>query len=287
MQSPTQPHVPHAVLSTGVDWITATAQKGFTRWDMSEYARHERARLMDAGEPIKTGYRLGYYGWQVEGFFHGQREGSSIIIASGALADRVWRPVVNVSDNISRLDLQVTVATPSDRPHLGVQACEALRGGIPRKVRTKNVTLITSQPQGETLILGKRTSDQYGRLYDKASEARLGAARSVWRYEVELKRHAALAAATALRGSDAPQAVAGALVHGWFDARGVAPIFTPDQTFCPQNPVQSLTNRNVLTWFEESLSITIQRAIARHGLERVLEALGLLNQVEPKRKGGE
>lgn len=287
MQSPTQPHVPHALLSSGVDWITATAQNGFTRADMMEYARHERDRLIEAGETIKTGYRLGYYGWQVEGFFHGQREGSSIIVASGALADRVWRPVSNVSDNVARLDLQVTVATPTDQPHLGVQAAEALRGGIPRKVRVKNATLITSQPQGETLCLGKRTSDQYGRLYDKASEAQMGAPRSIWRYEVELKRRSANAATTDLRGSQTPHAVASSLVWNWFDARGVTPVFTPDQFFCPQKPDQTPPNRNVLTWFEESLSITVARAVRRYGLERVLEALGLPRQVDENRERSE
>lgn len=284
MQSPNQPHVPHALLSSGVDWITATAQKGSTRWDMSEYARHERDRLIESGETIKTGYRLGYYGWQVEGFFHGRREGSSIIVASGALADRVWRPVSSVADNVARLDLQVTLATPTDRPHLGVQACEALRGGIPRKVHTKNVTLITSQPQGETLLVGKRSSDQYGRLYDKASEAKVGEPRSMWRYEIELKRRAANAAATDLRGSEAPHAVAGSLVWNWFNSRGVVPVYTPDLLFCPQKPEQFLPNRNVLTWFEESLSITVARAVNRHGLERVLEALGLLKQVQENRE---
>lgn len=278
MQSPSQPLVSHSLLSAGVDWITCTAQSGSTRWDMTEYARRERDRLIEAGESIKAGYRLGYYGWQVEGFFHGQRDGSSIIVASGATADRVWRAASNVSDNVARLDLQVTVATPLDRPHLGKQAAEALRGGIPRKVRVKNARLIISQPQGETLCLGRRTSDQYGRLYDKASEAKLGEPRSIWRYEVELKRRAASAAATDLRGSQTPHAVASALVWSWFNARGVVPVYTPDLMFCPQNPPPTAPSRNVLTWFEESLSITVARAVRRYGRERVMQALGLLTQ---------
>jgi len=287
VQSANQPHVPHAILSAGVDWITATAQQGSTRWDMTEYARHERERLMDSGETIKTGYRLGYYGWQVEGFFHGQREGSSIIIASGEVADHVWRPVSNVADNVARLDLQVTVATPTDLPHLGVQAYAALKSGSPRKVHAKNVTLITSQPEGETCSIGKRSSDQYGRIYDKATEAKLGAARSVWRYEVELKRNPASSAATALRDTHSHQSASSQLVWNWFNTRGVAPIFTPDLSFCTQKPGQRITNRNVLTWFEECLSITVQRAVRRHGVERVIEALGLSTMVDVKPQRGE
>jgi hypothetical protein len=284
MQSVSQPAIPHEILSSGVDWITATAQKGSTRWDMQVYADNERRRLMDSGEPIKTGYRMGYHGWQCEGFFHGNREGGSIVVASGAVAHNVFRSVANVSDHISRLDVQTTVAFPQDRPHLGIQAYSALKAGSPSRVRLKNVTLITSQPQGETVNLGKRSSDQYARLYDKATESRVGEARSVWRYEVEYKRRQAGAIAARLLGDHPAEMVALSVVHDHFNARGVAPVFTPSPTFCPQKPISADISRNILTWFEESLSITVARAISRHGLERVLEALGLATQVDIKRQ---
>jgi hypothetical protein len=159
-----------------------------------------------------------------------------------------------------------------------------LQSGLPSKVRMKNVTLITSQPEGETINLGKRSSDQYARLYDKATEARMGDARSVWRYEVEYKRRQAGAIATRLRGNAPAEMVALKVVHEHFSARGVSPVFTPDPTFCPQKPFFTSENRNVLTWFEQSLSITVRRAVNRHGLERVLEALGLASQVDIKRQ---
>lgn len=284
MQSVSQPTIPHDILSSGVDWITATAQKGSTRWDMQQYADNQRRRLMDAGEPITTGYRLGYYGWQCEGFFHGNREGGSIVVASGAVAHNVFRAVSDIADNISRLDVQTTVSFPIERPHLGIQAYAALKSGSPSKVRLKNVTLITSQPQGETVNLGKRSSDQYARLYDKATESRVGEARSVWRYEVEYKRRQAGAVAARLRGDTPAEMVALSVVHEHFNARGVAPVFTPSPTFCPQKPMPTNLDRNILTWFEQSLSITVARAVHRHGLERVLEALGLAKQVDVKRQ---
>lgn len=283
MQSVNQPDIPHEILSSGVDWITATAQKGSTRWDMQTYADNQRRRLMDEGVPITNGYRQGYYGWQCEGFFHGSREGGSMVIASGAVAHNVFRSVANVSDHISRLDVQTTVAFPLERPHLGIQAYSAVKSGLPSKVKVKNVTLITSHPQGETCNLGKRSSDLYARLYDKATEAGMGEARSVWRYEVELKRRPAGACAARLLGDRPAEMVALSIVHDHFSARGVAPVFTPDPTFCPQKPFLGSEQRNILTWFEQSLSITVSRAVGRYGLERVLEALGLASQVDVKR----
>jgi hypothetical protein len=280
MQSTTQPAVEHSIVSAGVDWLTATASKGSSRWDMQTYSDNQRRRLMDSQETIKNGYRLGFYGWQCEGFFYGTREGCSIVVASGAVAHNVFRAVAGIADNISRLDLQVTVATPTELPRLGLQAFAAIKSGAPARRKVKNVTLIDSHPQGETCSIGRRKSDQYGRIYDKATESGEGMPRSVWRYEIELKRHSALATSTALRGSEAMESDALGLVHAWFDTRGVAPIFTPDQLFCPQKPLPTVANRDLLTWFEKTLSITVARAVRRYGAERVLEALGLLSQVE-------
>lgn len=282
MQSVSQPKVAHEFESAGVDWITATAQKGSTRLEMMEFARHQRERFMDAGVSIKSGYRLGYFGWQAEGFFHGQREGGSIIVASSETAHQCYRSILNVADHISRLDLQVTVSTPVELPNLAAQAYAALKSGSPAKVRMKNVTYIESQPQGATTNVGKRSSDGYGRIYDKASESGQGVARSRWRYEIELKRNLAVAASTTLLRFEAPTIVASRLVFDWFNARGVAPIFTPDGFSCPHEPSPSVLKRDVLKWFEQSLSITVAKAVRYHGVERVLEALGLLNHVDVK-----
>jgi hypothetical protein len=286
MQSINQPRVTHILESAGVDWITATSQHGESRWNMTEYARNERTRLMDSGETIKQAYRLGYDGWSTDGFFYGQREGGTICIASGAVADRVHRSLINVADNISRLDLQVTVATPTERPHLARQAYECVRSGSPAKVKVRNATIINTHPQGETLCIGKRASDRYARLYDKASETQSGPARSRWRYEVEFKRRASTAVARDLLGRETSQAMALDIVHRFFDSHGVAPIFTRGQVLCTHNSQISVPARNILCWFEECLSISVARAVKRYGLQRVLEALGLASQVEVKPEGG-
>jgi len=286
VQSITQAFVEHSIESAGVDWITATAQHGSSRWNMTEFARHERERLMDSEKPIKQSYRLGYDGWQSESFFYGQREGGTIIIASGATAHNVFRSARQVSDHISRLDLQVTVKTPVDRPHLAVQAFSTIKSGSPARVRVRNVTLISNHPRGETVNVGKRKSDTYGRIYDKASESGSAPPRSLWRYEVEFKRSPANAIADALCARDDPETVAQSVVWSWFDTRGVVPIFNRRPLVRPRTPFDSGESHNVLEWFRDSLSITVSKAVKRYGLPRVLEALCLSSVVDSYYKGG-
>lgn len=284
MQSITQPTVEHSIESAGVDWITASATKGSTRWDMQTFADNQRRRFMDAERPIKMGYRLGYHGWQADGFFHGQREGGSIIVASGATAHEVHRSVAEVSDHISRIDLQVTIKTPEDTPHLARHAYSVLKGGSPSRVKVKNATLIDSHPQGETCNVGKRSSDTYGRIYDKASESGKAPALTLWRYEVEFKRNPANAIAARLRADPPVEAVACGLVHEWFTARGVVPLFTPAPLLCPHKPVVTEGEHDVLAWFERSLSVTVAKAIGRYGVARTFEALRLTHYLPENRE---
>jgi len=280
MQSVTPSTLPYTIESAGVDWITATANTGSTQWELAEYTRHERERLLDADVELKHKVKLGYKGWGCEGFFYGTRDDGSIVIASGALAHRVFRSVVNCTDHISRLDLQTTVSFEKERPHLALQAYSAIKTGSPGTRRVRNATLFTSHPQGETLNLGKRSSDHYARLYDKATESGQGEPLSRWRYEVEIKRTPANLAALELVRSESPEGVAGRYVWEHFNALGVTPIYVSAELLCPHKPTRNDFSRDVLSWFEDSLRITVAKAVRRYGAARVIESLGLTGAVD-------
>jgi hypothetical protein len=287
VQAIQQPAVENEVVSAGVDWITATAKSGSTRWSMEEFARREFERVKDAGQDVKLASRLGYSGYAAPHFFHGRREGSSIIVASSHAAWNCWRSIASVADNLARLDLQVTVATPSDRPHLARQAYQLLRSSPPASIRVRNCTLIDTHPKGETCNVGKRSSDQSGRIYDKASETKQGDSLSLWRYEVEFKRNLAGSVAACLRSSSSDEAVARTLVHRWFADRGLLPIFDPSPYSALRNSPPVATDRDTLEWFRASVSVSVARMIRKRGLVPVLEALRLDSLVIPICEKGE
>lgn len=275
MQSVTQPDIPNEVIDAGVDWITGTAQTGSSMWNQEVLASDLLTRAEVCELPIKPEKRLGYTGRSFPGFFAGRREGGSILVASGAFAQDTYRSIANVSDNISRLDVQVTVRTKNDSVHLARHGMAVLRSGSPNTRRTRNATIIEGRKSGETLTLGKRLSDSFLRIYDKGVEGNCAPARTLWRYEVECKRNCADAWYSRLGRSGIDKTVAQSLVWEAFDNRGLRPIFAPGLISSTLERIYSREDHDTLAWFEDSLSVTVARMIKRVGRERVLKSLGL------------
>lgn len=284
MQTPQQLVIPAEILSAGVDWITGTAKTGGNRPHMDELATHCLQRAMDAGEDVSVSSMLGYKGYKTKHLFYGERHGGNIMRVSGAQADDLWRSVSEVSDNVSRLDLQVTVWTILEKPHVAKVIHEQIKRKEFGTIPIRNATYIEGHPSGETINLNKRGSASSARVYDKASESRLGDARTVWRYEVECHSRLTGSALAALRLSDSPASETSRLVHRWFQKRGIAPIFTPLDDSCTHDLTISRPDRDTLQWFRDSLSKTVGKQIALHGRGVVMRALGLDSQPNPECK---
>lgn len=275
MQATAQPIIANTIISSGVDWVTGTNHGGSITHYSDDFATHEFERALDLGGRVIPSSRLGYVGYQTEHFFSGSRGRGRMLIASGSRAHDLFRSVVELSDNITRLDVQVTIWTHGETPHLGRQAYACLRGKPPARVSVRNVQLIDAHPSGETCNVGKRSSDQYGRIYDKASEAKLGEARTVWRYEVEVKRAIAGAWASALSSGDDSKALATTLVRHWFADRGLQPPFSDDGYSNAFDLSVGRKASDTLAWFRDTLSKTVAREVEQHGLQTVIDALGL------------
>lgn len=285
MQTATAQPYDHTIISSGPDWITATAKLGTPSLAFEELADQELQKKRDAGGAIHQASRFGYQGHSFDGFFFGRRAEDSCIIASGP--DTPYRviPIIEAASNVSRLDLQVSVWTHGEQPHLAMESYNRLVAHRRQAHRPGRLTLITSDPNGETLNVNSRSSDQYGRLYDKASEAKLGPPRTVWRYEVEFKRSAARAYATGIHDAVSVADRTRHYVHSWFTKKGVKPTFNNVSNHGINEVRIDQSSHDVLRWFEESVSVTVARAIRSHGLKATIQALGLEALVTTNQKG--
>lgn len=265
----------YPVTSAGIDYVTASNADEFHVVMCGQYMIGMLTELKERGFHVTKSARLGYIGRATDGFFHGYNEGKTLAVLSGDLAREFGAGLIRCSQKQSRIDLQVTVDAGAERPVLSRSAYRVAtqmkqRGGRPREFK-----LTVTHPQGDTLNVNKRTSDSYGRLYDWGAAHKTGEKHRYWRYEVEAKRNYATHLATYFGHHHADKAVATRVVFDWFKATLFEPAFEPLGVSCTHERTPATDRPGVLSWFNSSVSITIEKAIAEFGPQRVSDELRL------------
>lgn len=272
----------YEIVSSGLDWVTGFNSEPFNVVMCGEYMQGIKEEMKSRGHDITKGCRMGYVGWQTDGAFHGFNEKRTLAILSSDLAREFGSGLIKVSQQTSRIDLQVTVDTCAERPVLSLSTYHFAKQSGNGRGRPRELKLTQTHPQGDTLNVCKRTSDAYGRLYDWGAAHKMEEKHRLWRYEVEAKGNYCRSIAGRFASYDSSSALSEALVFDWFKARTFSPPFTPRRVSCPQDFSPSQIRPGVLAWFEDSVSVTVARSIRDFGLQRTLECLKLDSWVDAK-----
>lgn len=268
------------VINSGIDWLTCTnVSKAFGN-PLERFGESILQEKFAAHGQVCAAKALGYVGLRAEGIFLGRSAQGVLLQLSGPTCTPLAMDAISVSTGVSRIDTQVTVFTEGEQPHLAAWTYNKLLKGVNAVGRPAKFGVIQSYPDGETLQLGSRSSESFGRLYDKTAEAKLGAPRLVWRYEVEWKgKRARWVAARLERDGCSPTTVSW-LVHAFYSRRGVRPAFEPPTVGDAPQLSMATPTRDVLAWYRSSLSLSIAKSINQHGAPAVLDALGISNLVK-------
>lgn len=265
----------YEIVSSGIDWITAT--QALTKRKQSFRDIGETLMRADAAEHFKLvpAKRFGFIGYQGDRYFYGTRGKEALLMVSGSRADMLFCDIVKEASNVSRLDVQVTVYTGSERPNLAKHGFAHIQRAQSARGRKSGVTLITKQPTGDSLFIGSRRSDAYARLYDKGVESKKAEAKTLWRYEVEFKRRLASRLATHLSSDPHTPTASARVVHEWYTRKGLEPFY--EAVSLSQIALFRIdrSDRDILEWFRSTVSKSILRAANRYGLPAVLESLQL------------
>jgi hypothetical protein len=269
------------IVDAGVDYlsVTASAQGGALRLD--QYANEVLYEKRESGQRIRPDSRFGFRGLRSEHFFTGVSDHGCIVVVSGAECVPLAAELITRCENVTRMDFQVTVSCGRRAPLLAGELYSRARANYAQHRTRRSLNLQVCYPSGATLSVGKRISDWYGRVYDKATQARLGPAGSFWRYEVELKRKPARAAAIALVDSGSPTPHVIERVWTMFNDRQVYPAFTMEPSGLANHPLFPHVPSNSLRWFNDTVRYSVSKAVRRHGLAVTLRALGLDTVVQP------
>src|SRR4029450_7540547 len=106
------------VVDAGVDYLTVTgaaASKALGLYDFAEQLLHEKR---NAGQYVRPAFRFGFRGLRSEHIFTGVNDHGSIVVVSGAECVPLASELITRSDNVARIDFQVTIATGTEAPLL-------------------------------------------------------------------------------------------------------------------------------------------------------------------------
>lgn len=212
----------------------------------------------------------GYHGQQFPGVRYGIRGDEAIVVLSGSLAGEHWATLAPKRRQCSRFDIALTATMSEPYPTLATEIYTALQSDD-----RKNLRFVTSTRGGSTLYVGARTSQFFGRLYDKSAE-RGQEPGLVWRWEVECKKPKSEAVVQRLLEESDPGGFIAVYVSNWFAFRSViAPEVDANRECAIEIEAHVTTPARKLHWLTTQVRPTVGRLINEGYTQEVLDALNL------------
>lgn len=285
-------------LYANVDWITVTTrdQRVGKFWQEIYQEQRQEAETLKLLAQEKRWKVLSYEG---VGFAGSIRVGFSeqlgwIVMASSSSA-RFWSRLVGTDASVTRIDLAVTQSLLIEIEEVPRRYYQELTD---ENKGRRNYSLIQNTKQGQTLYVGSRRSEKFGRLYDKGVESGEALPGFRYRWEVEYKKPLSQELAKALAAVREREAdTITAMVFEFFDLRGVPPLFPKTGHavgLSTEARVTSLDRK--LNWIRSQVRPSIGAIVMAGRSRELFEAFGipisdeyladLENRVERQRQEG-
>ena len=259
-----------------IDWLTVTGRTDGKGQQLLDKAIEIGATLLDKGDSSRDSSFQGYKGRVCGSFFYGWRLSGSCVRLGGNVAKSHWSTFASLADNVSRCDLAVTVESTPVESKLATSFWSKLPNRVSTSGRPVEYTLIQTRHGGQTLYIGDRSSDKYGRIYDKNKESKGVYPPGAWRFEVEYKGASAnLVAERLLAITNEAQAVYGIVAPRFDHWKCSIPAAVPDVSWTDQAIYARTTNQSRMKWLRESVASTIQKLSTDYTGDEIRTALGL------------
>lgn len=264
------------VVSSGVDWLTATAPSDGRDVGLLRFANDLIDGQVNLGEKVRPWQWMGYSGHQSGQVAYGTRKDGTILRLSGDVAHSEWEHAVKRAQTVTRLDFEVTCRYDPPNPTIATKALRQLMRWRQGRQRAPQVSQVQVNGETQSIYLGSRTSERYARLYDKHRETRDPRFAGCWRYEVENKGSYGANLARVLLAEPRWRGAIRDHVFQHFKRRGHIPDFSPKV----DKPVLLATRQAVdrarrLKWLQDQVQGVIAGLVSQGQRREVYEALGL------------
>lgn len=263
------------VRSSSCDWCSTTGSTPEAQEALWDLGRGVLDRSEAEGEQATRWHAHGYSGWSSSGVAFGRRPDGVHLRLSSLKASQNWERAVAAAENCTRFDTALDLQFKT--PVSGLARDSYIKSARHRgsNGRPASRRLIVSGDGGSTFYTGSRASERMGRLYDKGVESRTLPPGRWWRWEVEFKGAAALAAARAATSSADPCALFDRVTATFFRQRGAIAPPAAESSQIHNLWSEPTTDERLLNWLAVGVRPTVARLIERLGSQRVTFSLGL------------
>lgn len=202
------------------DYITATATQGAPSESLYSFGHYLVRVEGSRGAKIRASKAGGYFTQIAGSCAVGRRHDGVCLRASGHVAAEHWQQICDLSTNITRLDLQVTTIPPEGVNSRLRSVWAGRNAGVEANGRPATIKAIVGPNGFETLMIGSRASQRYGRFYDKHAESGLSEYLGCLRWEVEYKGDLARAIAHRLTLTERYKPEIAAMIVSFVKERG-------------------------------------------------------------------
>lgn len=264
-------------LSANVDYITVTVRDDKNRQFLADYGYILLTEESSQEFPrISYWNKMGYTGYSVPGFNLGERHQDLMISASSERAREVWADLVQYADSVSRFDIAVTVWYNSDHREIARNYWEVINTMQEERSLGREYSIIQGLTGGDTLYVGKRSSSQFGRIYDKMRQGGKEEYTNAWRFEVEYKKPLSDEAAKQVFLADDRETCIASMVSEWFTSRLLpTPFQGSDEYSAIRTKRKETVLEEKLNWLRVQIAPTVNLLVSAGYRDSVLEALGI------------
>lgn len=266
------------MVENAVDYLTATAyEHKLTEGQSAErFFQHGMEALEEeiaCGNDKLAFSMQGFYGWRA-GQATVATVGQAVMVRlSGKCAERHFKRLYKDATNVSRIDVQGTFRMDSVWRDMSFVHLDEVRAYAKQFRPRLKVHRVDGGKDGCSLMIGKRISDAWGRIYDKHAESGQKEYQDCWRYEVEFKRRYARRVAADLGGSERSTCSPYDCAASWLASVGVSlPKSGSNPTkFLGVTPTSSDARR--LEWLAKNVAPTVKMLCSRELRQEVVSAL--------------
>ena len=250
------------LISAGLDFLRVTSDEIENIELMFNTSRLAMQHDVARGLETKVRGMLGFSGRATRHCFFGRRQQWGMLQVSGGMAREMTNALLHTPGKATRIDLQLTLFVGDRVEEFVRQASNSSQAGKPSNGRHWTTTLIEKDGSAQTCYIGSRTSEWYGRIYDKFAESKEEEYKGCIRYEVEVKGDAARQLWDYLREEIGSNSAMVNIVLDWFQKHNI--IILVDRLcssdFIELKPPPS-DNERLMGWLQKQVAPAVGKLL--------------------------